>query len=68
MTSENTDDTGSAGDEAGPPSVDEIRHASRVARGYLAPLTDEQAAALDTRPVTERTVDDFRHVRRQNRI
>lgn len=67
MTSENTDDTGRADDEAAPPSVDEIRHAARVARGYLAPLTDEQATALDQRPDAERTIDDYRHLRRNNR-
>lgn len=67
MTDETTDEQ-AAGDEQEPPSVDEYRHGRRTARGYLAPLTDDQAAALDGRPDTEKSVDDFRHVRRNGSI
>lgn len=63
MTDETTDEQG-AGDEQEPPSVDEYRHGRRLARGYLPPLDDAQAAALDARPDAERTVDDYRHIRR----
>lgn len=62
-----TDENGAGDEQAAPPSVDDLRHAGRVHRGYLPPLTDEQAAALDARPTAERTVDDFRHDRRRNR-
>jgi len=66
MTTDRIDQN--AGDEqAAPPSVDDLRHAGRAHRGYLPPLSGEQAAALDARPTAERTVDDFRYDRRRNR-